>query len=105
MMKRITLNVYNDPGHGWAKVSINTLKKLGLINQISHYSYINNNHAYLEEDCDLGLLLDTLEKLNIKWQLKHHQANKTSKIRNYDYYSRDKAMNNYLSNLYNHLTS
>lgn len=29
-MKKITLNVYSDPGHGWAKVSIDTLKSLVL---------------------------------------------------------------------------
>lgn len=104
-MKRITLNVYNDPGHAWVKVSIDTLQRLNLINQISHYSYIKNNHAYLEEDCDLSVLLDTLEALNIKYTLKHNYTNRSSKIRSYDYYSSDKARNNYLTNLYNHLTS
>ena len=104
-MRKITLNIYNDPGHAWAKVSIDTLKRLGLINQISSYSYINKNHAYLEEDCDLSLLLNTLDQLNIRYKLKHNYANKSSKIRNYDYYSSDKAMNNYLSSLYNHLIS
>lgn len=104
-MKRITLNIYNDPGHAWAKVSIDTLQKIGLINQVSSYSYIHNNNAYLEEDCDLSLLLDTLDKLNIRYKLKHNYANKSSKIRSYDHYSGDKAMHNYLSNLYNHLIS
>ena len=104
-MQRITINIYNDPSHGWAKVSIDTLKRLGLINQISSYSYINNNHAYLEEDCDLSLLLNTLDQLNIRYKLKNNYANKSSKIPSYDNYSREKAMNTYLSNLYNHLIS
>lgn len=102
-MRKITLNIYNDPSHGWAKVSLDTLKRLNLLNKISSYSYIKNNHAYLEEDCDLGLLLDTLEQLNIKYTLKHNYANKSSKIRSYEQYSKDKAMNRYLTNLYNHL--
>jgi len=104
-MQRITLNIYNDPSHGWAKVSIDTLKRLGLINKISSYSYIKNNHAYLEEDCDLSLLLKTLEQFNIRYKLKHNYANKSSKIRSYEQYSKDKAMHRYLTNLYNHLTS
>lgn len=104
-MRKITLNIYNDPGHGWVKVSIDLLKRLGLINQVSSYSYIKNNHAYLEEDCDLSLLLDTLDQCNIRYKLKHNYANKSSKIRSYDNYSREKAMNTYLSNLYNHLTA
>lgn len=102
-MQRITLNIYNDPSHGWAKVSIDTLKRLGLINKISSYSYIKNNHAYLEEDCDLSLLLKTLEQFNIRYKLKHNYANKSSKIRSYDNYQSSIAMHNYLHSLHNHL--
>jgi len=104
-MQRITINIYNDPSHGWGKVSIDNLHKLNLLNNISSYSYINNNHVYLEEDCDLSLLIKRLEELNIRYKFKNHYANKSSKIRSYDYYSKDKAMNRYLTNLYNHLTS
>lgn len=104
-MQRITINIYSDPSHGWAKVSIDNLKRLNLLNNISSYSYINNNHVYLEEDCDLSLLIKRLEELNIRYKFNNHYANKSSKIRRYEYYSKDKAMNRYLTNLYNHLTS
>jgi len=104
-MQRITINIYNDPSHGWGKVSIDTLQRLNLLNNISSYSYIKNNHVYLEEDCDLSLLLKRLEELNIRYKLKNNYANKSSKIRSYEYYSKDKAMHRYLTNLYNHLTS
>ena len=45
---------FNDPGHGWLEVPIAELKALGIVGQISPYSYRNGNLAYLEEDCDLG---------------------------------------------------
>lgn len=103
-MRKITLNIYNDPSHGWVKVSIDTLRRLNLINEISSYSYINNNHAYLEEDCDLSLLIKRLEEFNIRYKFNNHYANKSSKIRSYEYYSKDKAINRYLINLYKHIT-
>ena len=46
---------YSDVGHGWIKVSIKELVQLGIQNKISGYSYMRNNSAYLEEDCDLSI--------------------------------------------------
>ena len=102
-MRKITLNKYSDPSHGWIKIDIEKLKRLGLLNKISSYSYINNNHAYLEEDSDASVLLDRLKELNISYKFNYHYSNTESKLRSYEYYSKDKAMNRYLTNLYNHL--
>ena len=44
-----------DPGHGWLKVPLNELKESGY--QPSEFSYFNDTHAYLEEDCDASLFL------------------------------------------------
>jgi hypothetical protein len=65
-MKSIT--IYTDPSHGWAKVSIKELIKLNIADKISTYSYMHKNgiNAYLEEDCDLGLYLNTLDNNSIK---------------------------------------
>ena len=41
-----------DPGHGWLRVPLAELEPIK--DQISSYSYINGNYAYLEEDCDAG---------------------------------------------------
>lgn len=37
-----------DPGHGWLKVPLTEIVALGLETQISVYSYIEGQYAYLE---------------------------------------------------------
>ena len=44
--KTMTLKIYSDPGHGWARVPLQLLKDLKILEQISDYSYSRNNHAY-----------------------------------------------------------
>ena len=48
----------SDPGHAWLKVNKKELKRLGIDQQISHYSYMNGEYAYLEEDCDAPLFIN-----------------------------------------------
>lgn len=49
-------DVYNDPGHGWAKVPARVLTELGFAPwDFSGYSYVGRDCLFLEEDCDLGL--------------------------------------------------
>ena len=81
-----TFNFYSDGGHGWLKISINDLKKfttMKTINNISRYSYIRNNHVYLEEDCDMSLFITE----NPTSKIKYHHSNKSSRIRNYESFS------------------
>jgi hypothetical protein len=82
-MSKLSLNFYCDPGHGWAKVSIKTLVKLGIADKISRYSYQRGLYAYLEEDCDLNMLFAAADKAGIKITLKEYHTNKQSKIRSY----------------------
>ena len=84
-------NSYSDPGHGWCKVNVDTLVQLGIADQISRYSYQRQSangtmFAYLEEDRDMSLFYDALEKIGIKPVFKHHTSDKSSKIRGYDRY-------------------
>lgn len=54
-----TFTVYTDPGHGWIKVPAASIKELGLkAADFSVYSYIDDGHMFLEEDCDAGKFLD-----------------------------------------------
>jgi hypothetical protein len=46
---------YTDPGHGWFAVKRAELAELGILGQISHYSYQRGRTVYLEEDCDATL--------------------------------------------------
>ena len=48
------LTLVVDPGHAWLRVPLIEIAQLGIEDQISSYSYINGNYAYLEEDSDAG---------------------------------------------------
>lgn len=79
----MVFNVYADPGHAWAKVPRKFLQELDILNRISSYSYQRKENVYLEEDCDLSLLVETLQSKGIKFSFKEYHGNKTSRIRNY----------------------
>jgi len=46
------LTFLSDPGHGWLQVPLVEIVALDLTQHISHYSFIQGEHAFLEEDCD-----------------------------------------------------
>jgi hypothetical protein len=49
----------SDPGHGWLEVPLDLLKVLGIKDQITVYSYLKGDLAYLEQDCDAALFVQT----------------------------------------------
>ena len=53
------LTFFADPGHGWLRVPTSQLKKLGITNKITYFSYISpsKRYVYLEEDCDMSTFL------------------------------------------------
>ena len=83
MARSITLNYYQDPGHGWVRVSMGLLHGLKIAHEISPFSYRRNDYAYLEEDCDLSRLLTAAQAAGIEIKLKQFHTNKNSKIRGY----------------------
>jgi hypothetical protein len=87
-MKKITLNYFTDPGHGWVKIKVDVLKKLGISDKISPFSYRNGDNAFLEEDCDCSVLIKELKDRGIEFKFVENHTNKSSKIRNYySYYA------------------
>ena len=52
-----------DPGHGWFEVTRAELIRLGILNQISHYSYQKDDKVYLEEDCDAARFIQAKQAL------------------------------------------
>jgi len=88
-MKTLTLKYYQDPGHGWVRIAKDKLKELNIAHLISRYSYERNNVAFLEEDCDLGILFVTCDNQGIKIKLKDFHTNRQSKIRTYNHYTKD----------------
>jgi hypothetical protein len=86
-MKTHTFIVYADPGHAWCKVHFKKLFDLGIHNKISHYSYMRGLYAYLEEDCDLSLLIHTIQSKGDTVAFNEKHTNKVSKIRGYSRYN------------------
>jgi hypothetical protein len=84
--KVFTITVYTDAGHGWGKVKRKVLDNLGIAPDVSSYSYQYKDNVYLEEDCDLSLLLQRLhsDNVSVKWVTKHTDGD--SKIRSYERY-------------------
>ena len=86
-MKSITIQVFEDPGHGWARFPKARLEKLGIADKISSYSYMRGDQAFLEEDCDLAVLVGALKQRGYTVKFLSSHTNRQSKIRNYAHYS------------------
>jgi len=86
MAKKISIKVFADPGHAWARFPKAKLVKLGIADKISPYSYMNGANAFLEEDCDLSVLVVALRDRGYEIKFNESHANKQSKIRNYSTY-------------------
>jgi len=79
--------MFSDPGHGWVRFPKARLVKLGIADKISTYSYQNGANAFLEEDCDLTVLVNALKAAGYEdIKFKEGWTNRRSKIRNFDYY-------------------
>jgi hypothetical protein len=88
-----TYKFYADSGHGWLAVKIEELMQLGIITQISSYSYMRGATAYLEEDCDASLFFNAYkDKYGVYPKHDYRHTNNRSPIRNYDSYNRNKAV-------------
>ena len=85
--------MYCDPGHGWLAVKRNFLKKLGILSKISGYSYQKGQTVYLEEDGDLSLFLEAIEKTEVPYTIEYKHTNKTSPIRSYESFTFWEVMN------------
>jgi hypothetical protein len=72
-----------DPGHGWLEVQVSEIYRLGIGDQISRYSYVNNGCAYLEEDCDFAVFMEAKKYMGEPVELASVYQENTP-IRNYE---------------------
>ena len=86
MTKKISIKVFADPGHAWARFPKAKLVSLGIADKISAYSYQNGSNAFLEEDCDLSILSGALRERGYEIKFNESHTNKQSKIRSYNTY-------------------
>lgn len=86
-MKTLTINKYNDPGHGWFALPVKKNESLQL--DMRKYEKLTTNPkgtiVFFEEDCEFNDIIDQLEKRNITLKVKSFHGNKQSKIRNYPF--------------------
>lgn len=78
---------YEDPGHGWLKARKALLHDLGIAGEISDCSRQRGDWAFLEEDCDMGVLLDALRARGIAPRLRRHVTDQSSRVRSYASYA------------------
>lgn len=82
-----TYAYYTDPSHGWIKVSLEEITRLGIGWQISRFSYIRKGFVYIERTCDYHWFKLAKEKMGEEFSIKEFPTKKSSKIRSYERYS------------------
>ncbi len=80
---KIKINVYSDAGHGWAQVQRAELKRLGILQKISSFSYQRGTYVYCEEDMDLSTYCDALRACGNEPDFVEHHTDSESQIRSY----------------------
>lgn len=87
-------NWYEDAGHSWLEVPFDLLYEWGIVDDISTYSYMNDNMAYLEEDCDMPIFLKAYRE-HTGHSLSRENVNMIeddrSPVRNYSHYKSAKG--------------
>lgn len=81
-----SFQIISDAAHGWVKVPIAELKRLAIQDQISEYSYVKGDFAFLEEDADAGVFIEARKAEGNPVKLKEITRDSCRKIRNYDAY-------------------
>lgn len=81
-----TIVMHADPGHAWAEITKQELVDLRLHEMVSPYSYEKDDKVYLEEDCDLGLLVAAYKVLGIGIEWVEIYSRSDSPVRSYPKY-------------------
>ena len=84
-MKSITFLYHTDPGHGWVEVPMHELHRLGIAGKITSHSYRQGETAFLEEDRDATLFIETLRAQGLEVKLVPRYQEVTP-IRRYSHY-------------------
>ncbi len=72
MSKHLSLVFHIDPAHGWLEVERSHIADLGICNRVSRCSYVGDTIAFLEEDCDMPLFLDTAKQFG--WTVSYEES-------------------------------
>ena len=77
---------HQDPGHGWIEVPLTELRRLGIADKISSYSYQRQGQAFLEEDGDCDTWHFAKQEVGEDYETIKRHTNNESPIRNYTPY-------------------
>lgn len=82
-MNKLTFTFYTDPSHGWLEVPFDVLAKVGVVEEITQFSYMDEVNAYLEEDCDASTFMEAFFRKYGKEAFGHTEqhSNRSSSIR------------------------
>lgn len=78
----------SDAGHGWLEVPVGEVRGLGIEDEISKYSYINEDYVYLEEDVDIMAYISRKSSSFMERDVEFIDINGYSEIRQYDRYDK-----------------
>jgi hypothetical protein len=82
-----TFTLFVDPGHAWVKVPVAILQELKIADRITRFSYLRNDVAYLEEDCDLATFVRAYREKHGKTpHFIERSTSRNSRIRSYSSY-------------------
>lgn len=83
-----TYTGYEDAGHGWLAVPRSTLSELGILQDISQFSYMRGGTVYLEEDLDLTTFVNAFKtKYGVEPLMKWKYVDVRSPIRSYAHFT------------------
>ena len=76
-----------DSGHGWVRVPRQEIERLGIEKDISTFSYQKGRNVFLEEDCDMQILVDArFAEGKITNFAEYTNKSRLSRIRKYESY-------------------
>lgn len=83
MSKVFILKHQADPGHGWVGIKLKLAQELGILDKVSHYSFLKGKTIYLEEDGDLSLLCNAIKARGDTYSFKNSHTDNRHPIRYY----------------------
>ena len=86
-----TYTIYEDSGHAWVRVRTIELFALQIASDITPYSYIKGQYAYLEEDCDLTTFFNAYHAVKGRDPKFRAVYSRSSTVREYPHYTVEKA--------------
>lgn len=90
---RNTFDLVLDSSHGWLKVPVSELERLNIVEDITTFSYVRNDMAYLEQDADMATFLTAREAEGKPvTKIKEHSRNGQSRIRKYAMFGGDRVI-------------